>query len=108
MTSRVAAEMEEQITVVAAGDSVTHQRLQVRQATLRMISLQCYGGSWLLSVSDVAHMVQLMVLINHGMIFFEDDLFEDPVQERLYLELMRTRCYNVMADRCMSLLQVSG
>jgi hypothetical protein len=108
MTSRVADEMEEQLQTVTAGDYRTRQQLQVRQATLRMISLQCYGGSWQLEPADVAHMAQLMVLINHGQLFFEDAYFEDPEQEQMHLAAMRTRCHNVMAARCQDLLQVGN
>jgi hypothetical protein len=106
MTSRVADEIQQEIPAVAAGDDRTRQQLQVRQATLRMISLQCYGGSWELEPADVAHMAQLMVLINHGQLFFEDAYFQDPKQERQQLADMRTRCHNVMATRCMDIMKV--
>jgi hypothetical protein len=107
MTSRVADETEEQTqAAAAAGDDRTRQQLQVRQATLRMISMQCYGGSWQLEPADVAHMAQLMVLINHGQLFFEDSLFTNPERERQQLDSLLARCRRVMAARCGDLLQV--
>jgi hypothetical protein len=107
MTARVADETDKQIQVAAAaGSGGLLQQLQLRQTKLRMISLQCYGGSWELSTADVAHMARLMVLINHGQLFFDDAHFEDPKLERYWLQRMLARCQRVTAARCDDLLQV--
>jgi hypothetical protein len=66
----------------------------------------CYSGSASLSTPDVAALVRLMVLINHGQLFFEDAHFEDPATMKKRLADLQARCSNVLATRCDSIMQV--
>eukprot|EP00798_Chlamydomonas_sp_ICE-L_P025428 gene25428-11088_t len=74
------------------------QGLRERQNHLRKVSLLCYASGPFDNegkVTDAAHMIELMVLINHGSIFMEGvSQSEESKRESAHLEV---RCQNIMA-----------
>eukprot|EP00798_Chlamydomonas_sp_ICE-L_P027659 gene27659-7297_t len=72
------------------------QGLRERQNHLRKVSLLCYASGPFddeHEAADAAHMIELMVLINHGCIFMEEQS-EESKRESVHLHV---RCQNVMA-----------
>eukprot|EP00798_Chlamydomonas_sp_ICE-L_P016685 gene16685-22945_t len=97
MVSVAADSVEDSIQQAAlAGDDRVQLGLRERQSHLRKISLMCYASGPFDDedmADDVSHMVELMVLINHGCIFTEGQS-EKAKQESTHLHV---RCQNTMA-----------
>ncbi|MEW5310745.1 MAG: hypothetical protein WDW38_002512 [Sanguina aurantia] len=90
MTSRVADDLEAQIAS-APRDQPTSV-MQARQCLWRMRALLCYGGSST-EAQDAEAMVTLMVLINHGHLFFESE----SQAATAHMSELRVRCHRTMA-----------
>jgi hypothetical protein len=107
MTSRVADEMEENITGAAPQPAV-QQQLQARQCHLRMLSLLCYGAGALTTDEDIADTLRLTVLIKHFNVMLDTITAEQALSMRALLY----RCMNIMArrsaDTILSLTPPSG
>eukprot|EP00798_Chlamydomonas_sp_ICE-L_P004010 gene4010-14090_t len=79
-----------------AGDDRMQQGLRERQSHLRKVSLLCYASGPFNDnnkAADAAHMIELMVLINHGCLFMEEQS-EESKRESTHLHV---RCQNIMA-----------
>lgn len=100
MTSKAADQLEQQVQEAQVHnlDSVARQ-LQARQCKSRAVSLLCYGAGPL-DAGDIAHMLQLVVLMKHGDLFLADTALADELQE------LRVQCRGVMAKRLPAVLAV--
>ncbi len=73
MASRMADEMDARVAAAQAkGKHRVVGQLRAQQVVLRGMALGCYGAGPL-CLSDVGHMVQLVVLVRHGSLFQEEE-----------------------------------
>ncbi|KAG1658900.1 hypothetical protein FOA52_012576 [Chlamydomonas sp. UWO 241] len=70
MTRRAADELDN--SIAEAAGSAAQSQLLARQCKLRMLSLLCYGPGALADADDAAAVLQLMVQVKHGHVFFVD------------------------------------
>lgn len=78
------------------------QKLQAQQCRLRMFALLSLGGgSSPLTAADACEMTQLIVQINHGNVFIEDnDLYQQ-------LSDLLVQCHDVMAKRAGEIIHLA-
>eukprot|EP00878_Enallax_costatus_P005957 GHUV01006249.1.p1 GENE.GHUV01006249.1~~GHUV01006249.1.p1 ORF type:complete len:2036 (+),score=737.34 GHUV01006249.1:1069-7176(+) len=100
MTSKAAEQLGKQLQQARAHnqDGIARQ-LQAKQSKARALSLLCYGAGPL-DASDVAHMLQLMVLVKHGDLLLADTALADELQQ------LRVQCHWVMVKRLPAVLAV--
>ncbi len=102
MTSRVADEMQGRVEeATAEGQHDVVGQLQAKQVQWRAMALGCYGAGPL-CVSDVGHMVQLVVQVCHG------SLFQDDEGRKVAMRRLQVGAHGVMARRAEEVVEAAS